>query len=217
MPYTPQRIKIHWYSSQGETLIIFLSLITTSSRTTVFLIAIIAGMSDCCLCSVRSVICALAMPKRRAQAFSVSKIYQSIGSCVIFFLSPTLSIYHYTLGIPILCIFACFFFFREAGRTQTMERKLTEELEEVEKRRIAKQLEADMQRIWPFIVKFRPFCIFFNENLWKPWKPDQNSNKNALFKPKYASPEKHQISADSLDVCWLTFLLFSKKELYVPI
>uniref|UniRef100_A0A8R1E7I9 Membrane transporter n=2 Tax=Caenorhabditis japonica TaxID=281687 RepID=A0A8R1E7I9_CAEJA len=125
-----------------------LPLLFQPTRTTVFLIAIIAGMSDCCLCSVRSVICALAMPKRRAQAFSVSKIYQSLGTCVIFFFSPTLNIYHYALGIPVLCIIACIFFFREARRTQTMERKITQELEdEAEKRRIAKELEAMRQSI----------------------------------------------------------------------
>ncbi|CAO4377667.1 unnamed protein product [Caenorhabditis nigoni] len=120
-------------------------LLFQPSRVTVFLVAVIGGMSDCCLCSVRSVICALAMPKRRAQAFSVSKIYQSLGSCVIFFISPFLNIYHYVFGIPILCFFACIFFFWQAGQTQVMERKLTQELEESEKRRIAKELEAMQQ------------------------------------------------------------------------
>ncbi|CAL2043990.1 unnamed protein product [Caenorhabditis brenneri] len=121
-------------------------LLFQPNRVTVFMVALIGGMSDCCLCSVRSVICALAMPKRRAQAFSVSKIYQSLGSCVIFFISPFLNLYHYVFGIPILCLFACVFFFRQAGQTQVMERKLTQELEESEKRRIAKELEA-MQKI----------------------------------------------------------------------
>ncbi|PIC24288.1 hypothetical protein B9Z55_017685 [Caenorhabditis nigoni] len=120
-------------------------LLFQPSRITVFLVAVIGGMSDCCLCSVRSVICALAMPKRRAQAFSVSKIYQSLGSCVIFFISSFLNLYHYVLVIPILCFFACIFFFRQAGQTQVMERKLTQELEESEKRRIAKELEAMQQ------------------------------------------------------------------------
>ncbi|UMM33028.1 hypothetical protein L5515_006644 [Caenorhabditis briggsae] len=120
-------------------------LLFQPSRVTVFLVAVIGGMSDCCLCSVRSVICALAMPKRRAQAFSVSKIYQSLGSCVIFFISPFLNLYHYVFGIPVLCFFACIFLFRQAGQTQVMERKLTQELEESEKRRIAKELEAMQQ------------------------------------------------------------------------
>ncbi|EFO94822.1 hypothetical protein CRE_09233 [Caenorhabditis remanei] len=101
-------------------------LLFQPNRVTVFLVAMIGGMSDCCLCSVRSVICALAMPKRRAQAFSVSKIYQSLGSCVIFFISPFLNLYHYVFGIPILCLLAGIFFFRQAGQTQVMERKLTQ-------------------------------------------------------------------------------------------
>ncbi|CCD74361.1 UNC93-like protein MFSD11 [Caenorhabditis elegans] len=122
-------------------------LLFQPSQVTVFLIAIIGGMSDCCLCSVRSVICALAMPKRRAQAFSVSKIYQSLGSCFIFFLSPFLNLYHYVIGIPLLCVLSCILFFRQARQTQVMERKLTQELEESEKRRMAKELEAQMQKI----------------------------------------------------------------------
>uniref|UniRef100_A0A1I7T1N4 MFS domain-containing protein n=1 Tax=Caenorhabditis tropicalis TaxID=1561998 RepID=A0A1I7T1N4_9PELO len=122
-------------------------LLFQPNRVFVFMIALIGGMSDCCLCSVRSVICALAMPKRRAQAFSVSKIYQSLGTCVIFFISPFLNLYHYVFGIPILCSIACIFFFRQAGQTQVMERKITQELEEAEKRRIAKELEAMQKRV----------------------------------------------------------------------
>ena len=40
------------------------------------IIGLICGIGDCCINSVRSVICALAMPKRRSQAFSVSKFFQ---------------------------------------------------------------------------------------------------------------------------------------------
>uniref|UniRef100_A0A8R1IN80 Uncharacterized protein n=1 Tax=Caenorhabditis japonica TaxID=281687 RepID=A0A8R1IN80_CAEJA len=42
----------------------------------IFTLALLIGIGDCCLNSCRSVICALAMPDRRAQAFSISKLYQ---------------------------------------------------------------------------------------------------------------------------------------------
>ncbi|PIC24280.1 hypothetical protein B9Z55_017679 [Caenorhabditis nigoni] len=112
------------------------------TRTLVFIIALIGGMSDCCLCSVRSVICALAMPTRRDQAFSVSKFYQSIGTCVIFFISPFLNIYYYTIGIPILCVIASFCFFFETRRIKRMEKSLTNmELDQQQQRKKSSKYE----------------------------------------------------------------------------
>ncbi|CAL2043986.1 unnamed protein product [Caenorhabditis brenneri] len=112
------------------------------TRTLVFVIALIGGMSDCCLCSVRSVICALAMPNRRDQAFSVSKFYQSIGTCVIFFISPFLNIYFYTIGIPILCVIASFCFFFETRRIKQMEKSLTNmELDQAQQRKKSSKYE----------------------------------------------------------------------------
>ncbi|EFO94064.1 hypothetical protein CRE_27866 [Caenorhabditis remanei] len=93
----------------------------------IFMIGVILGIGDCCLNSCRSVICALAMPDRRAQAFSISKLYQALGSCVLFFLSPIIPLYVYTIGISIHLIIATVFFFMTARRTQTMERKMTVE------------------------------------------------------------------------------------------
>ncbi|CAI5452360.1 unnamed protein product [Caenorhabditis angaria] len=117
-------------------------LLCQPTRIFVFIVGLIAGISDCCFCSVRSMICAIAMPSRRAQAFSVSKIYQSLGTCVIFFISPWLNIYHYTIGLPLLCVFSGIFFFREAKRTKIMERKITMELEAAAKRKLTMELEA---------------------------------------------------------------------------
>ncbi|CAI5452359.1 unnamed protein product [Caenorhabditis angaria] len=105
------------------------------TRILVFIIALIGGMSDCCLCSVRSVICAIAMPNRRDQAYSVSKFYQSIGTCVIFFISPFLNIYYYTFGIPILCIIAAVCFYHEARRINLMEQNMTMELDQAAQRK----------------------------------------------------------------------------------
>ncbi|CAI2352691.1 unnamed protein product [Caenorhabditis sp. 36 PRJEB53466] len=91
----------------------------------IFFLGLLIGIGDCCLNSSRSVICALAMPDRRAQAFSISKLYQALGSCILFFLSPIIPLYVYTIGISIHCFIACVFYFSVAKRTQRMERKLT--------------------------------------------------------------------------------------------
>ncbi|KAF1753536.1 hypothetical protein GCK72_020093 [Caenorhabditis remanei] len=92
----------------------------------VLIIGFIGGAGDCCINSVRSVICALAMPKRRSQAFSVSKAFQALASCILFFLSPIVPLYIYTIGLPVLSLIATVLFFSIAKRTQTMERKMTE-------------------------------------------------------------------------------------------
>ncbi|CCA65642.1 UNC93-like protein MFSD11 [Caenorhabditis elegans] len=87
-------------------------------------IGVIVGIGDCCLNSCRSVICALAMPDRRAQAFSISKLYQALGSCVLFFASPIIPLYVYTIGVSIHLIIANVFFNITARRTQTMEKDM---------------------------------------------------------------------------------------------
>ncbi|CAL2047600.1 unnamed protein product [Caenorhabditis brenneri] len=101
------------------------ALLFGHSYTFIFILGVIVGIGDCCLNSCRSVICALAMPDRRAQAFSISKLYQALGSCVMFFLSPIIPLYVYTIGISIHLFIAMIFFFMTARRTQTMERKMT--------------------------------------------------------------------------------------------
>ncbi|CCD62246.1 UNC93-like protein MFSD11 [Caenorhabditis elegans] len=90
------------------------------------IIGLFCGIGDCCVNSVRSVICALLMPKRRPQAFSVSKIYHAFGSTILFFMSPITPLYVYTIGLPILAIIATILFFSISKRTQIMERKMTE-------------------------------------------------------------------------------------------
>nr|pir hypothetical protein B0554.7 - Caenorhabditis elegans [Caenorhabditis elegans] len=78
----------------------------------IFLIAFLAGTSDCCFNGVRSVICALVMPSRRAQSFSVSRMYQAAACVIIFFFSPTIPLYIYTFGLPILAVCSTIVFFK---------------------------------------------------------------------------------------------------------
>ncbi|EFO95074.1 hypothetical protein CRE_08807 [Caenorhabditis remanei] len=91
----------------------------------IYLIALICGISDCCFNGVRSVICALVMPSRRAQSFSVSRMYQAAACVIIFFFSPIIPLYVYTCGLPVLAVFSTFVFFKIVDSTDRMERKLT--------------------------------------------------------------------------------------------
>ncbi|KAF1753533.1 hypothetical protein GCK72_020090 [Caenorhabditis remanei] len=91
----------------------------------IYLIALICGISDCCFNGVRSVICALVMPSRRAQSFSVSRMYQAAACVIIFFFSPIIPLYVYTCGLPVLAVFSTFVFFKIVDSTNRMERKLT--------------------------------------------------------------------------------------------
>ncbi|CAP22645.1 Protein CBG01362 [Caenorhabditis briggsae] len=91
----------------------------------IFVIALICGISDCCFNGVRSVICALVMPSRRAQSFSVSRMYQAAACVIIFFFSPMLPLHVYTVGLPLLAILSTFVFFKVVNSTERMERKLT--------------------------------------------------------------------------------------------
>ncbi|CAL2047599.1 unnamed protein product [Caenorhabditis brenneri] len=103
----------------------------------IFIISFFCGVSDCCINGVRSVICSIVMPQRRAQAFSVLRIYHAAGCMAVFFFSPMVPLYIYTFVLPTLSLVSTFFFFRVVDNTHTMERKITEQmnLEKLEKLR----------------------------------------------------------------------------------
>ncbi|UMM38203.1 hypothetical protein L5515_009716 [Caenorhabditis briggsae] len=99
----------------------------------IFLIAIFCGISDCCINGVRSVICALVLPQRRAQSFAVTRMYHAAACMTCFFFSPIVPLYTYTCLLPILSIFSTFLFFRVVDKTHSMERKITQQVMEEEK------------------------------------------------------------------------------------
>ena len=61
------------------------------------------GCIDASLSTVRGVICALVIPKRRSHVFSSGKFYQSLSGCLIFFFSPKLPLYE-ALGVMTLSL-----------------------------------------------------------------------------------------------------------------
>ncbi|KJH43139.1 hypothetical protein DICVIV_10860 [Dictyocaulus viviparus] len=84
--------------------------------------ALLIGIADSGVNNVRNVICALALPDGRAQAFAISKFYQASAGAMLMFLSPFFSIVHYaallffTLSLSTAC------FVHVAGQTIKLER-----------------------------------------------------------------------------------------------
>lgn len=56
-------------------------------------LGILHGMIDCCSCSMRALICTIAVPRMKLQAYSLAKLYQSAASCAAYFFSPYLTVY----------------------------------------------------------------------------------------------------------------------------
>uniref|UniRef100_A0A8R1DV52 Uncharacterized protein n=1 Tax=Caenorhabditis japonica TaxID=281687 RepID=A0A8R1DV52_CAEJA len=101
----------------------------------IFVIAFAAGVSDCCINGVRAVICALVLPERRVQSYSVARMYHAGACTVCFFFSPVTPLYVYTIGLSVLSVIATIVFYRVADSTKSMERKLTQI--SMEKKKIA--------------------------------------------------------------------------------
>ncbi|KIH62690.1 hypothetical protein ANCDUO_07024 [Ancylostoma duodenale] len=87
--------------------------------------AFLIGLGDSCVNNVRTVICALALPDRRAQAFAISKFYQAFAGTILMFLSPYLSIYHYSALLFFTLCLSTRCFVHVAGKTKLMEREST--------------------------------------------------------------------------------------------
>ncbi|EPB80703.1 hypothetical protein ANCCEY_00271 [Ancylostoma ceylanicum] len=85
--------------------------------------AFLIGLADSAANNVRTVICALALPDRRAQAFAISKFYQALAGTILMFLSPYLSIFHYTALLFFTLCLSTSCFVHVAGKTKRMERE----------------------------------------------------------------------------------------------
>ncbi|EFP13439.1 hypothetical protein CRE_11370 [Caenorhabditis remanei] len=94
----------------------------------VFIISFFCGISDCCINGVRSVICALVLPQRRAQSYAVTRMYHAAACMICFFFSPIVPLYIYTFVLPVLSICSTFLLFRVVDSTVIMERKMTEQM-----------------------------------------------------------------------------------------
>ncbi|XGW02390.1 hypothetical protein V3C99_014430, partial [Haemonchus contortus] len=69
------------------------SMMIIPTTTICCVIGVLHGMIDCFSCSMRAVICTIALPRKRLQAYSLSKLYQSAASCAAYFFSPYLTIF----------------------------------------------------------------------------------------------------------------------------
>ncbi|CAJ0591257.1 unnamed protein product [Cylicocyclus nassatus] len=64
----------------------------TPSVATCCMLGLLNGMINCCSCTMRALICTIAIPRKRLQAYSLAKLYQSAASCAAYFLSPQLTV-----------------------------------------------------------------------------------------------------------------------------
>ncbi|GMR50706.1 hypothetical protein PMAYCL1PPCAC_20901, partial [Pristionchus mayeri] len=68
------------------------------------IIAFLFGVGDNCLNTSRTVICALILPEKRAQVFSISKFHQSLIGSFVMFLSLLISVHIYFAMMTVLGI-----------------------------------------------------------------------------------------------------------------
>ncbi|PIO59431.1 hypothetical protein TELCIR_19106 [Teladorsagia circumcincta] len=87
------------------------------------MIAFFIGMGDSCINNLRNVICALALPDKRAQAFAISKFYQALAGAILMFFSPYLSIPHYTVILFCTVSLSTICFVRTTGKMRRNESK----------------------------------------------------------------------------------------------
>ncbi|GMS94048.1 hypothetical protein PENTCL1PPCAC_16223, partial [Pristionchus entomophagus] len=91
------------------------------------MIAVLFGIGDNCVNTSRTVICALILPEKRAQVFSISKFYQSLIGAVIMFLSPLISVHMY-FAIMTTLAFASLILYRNVINHAEAEEKCAKEL-----------------------------------------------------------------------------------------
>ncbi|EYC08157.1 hypothetical protein Y032_0067g23 [Ancylostoma ceylanicum] len=92
-------------------------------------LGLLNGAIDCCSCSMRALICTIAVPRKRLQAYSLAKLYQSAASCVAYFLSPHLTIRAWMIALAGIQVFSA------AGFIIVSKQVLKEEIFHKEERR----------------------------------------------------------------------------------
>ncbi|CAB3409661.1 unnamed protein product [Caenorhabditis bovis] len=58
-------------------------------------IGFLLGLADFTITMSRSVICQIAVPDYRAEIFGITRVYQCVASCLILFISPYLTLFHW--------------------------------------------------------------------------------------------------------------------------
>ncbi|CAJ0602476.1 unnamed protein product [Cylicocyclus nassatus] len=69
-------------------------------------LGLLHGMIDCCSSTMRALICTIAIPRKRLQAYSLAKLYQSAASCLAYFLSPHLTVRAWMVALTGIQIFS---------------------------------------------------------------------------------------------------------------
>ncbi|KAK6756519.1 hypothetical protein RB195_014747 [Necator americanus] len=97
------------------------------------ILGLLNGAIDCCSCTMRALICTIAVPRKRLQAYSLAKLYQSAASCAAYFLSPHLTVRSWMMVLAGIQVFS------SVGFIIVSKQILKEELIQKEGRRTCSQ------------------------------------------------------------------------------
>ncbi|GMT33755.1 hypothetical protein PFISCL1PPCAC_25052 [Pristionchus fissidentatus] len=89
------------------------------------LIAFLLGCADSCFNTVRTVICALVLPQKRTEAFSISKFYQSLTGCILLFVANRMTIPVFTIVLACKCLIGAALYFVVVSRARTGDAEAT--------------------------------------------------------------------------------------------
>ncbi|ETN69185.1 hypothetical protein NECAME_15460 [Necator americanus] len=110
-----------------------MSMWITPSVTVCCILGLLNGAIDCCSCTMRALICTIAVPRKRLQAYSLAKLYQSAASCAAYFLSPHLTVRSWMMVLAGIQVFS------SVGFIIVSKQILKEELIQKEGRRTCSQ------------------------------------------------------------------------------
>ncbi|CAI4222781.1 unnamed protein product [Auanema sp. JU1783] len=94
--YTPPESSMHPTNESG--------LLFDPRAYICLMVGLLHGMVDCSSCTMRSIICTIALPERRLQFYSAAKLFQSLATCLASFLAAYLNIYHWVILLAVLQI-----------------------------------------------------------------------------------------------------------------
>lgn len=81
------------------------------SALTVIISGLLHGMSECCSATMRSFVCTIAVPKKRLQAYSVAKIFQSVVTCIGGALASRLTVFDWIALLLFAQLISCLGFY----------------------------------------------------------------------------------------------------------
>ncbi|GMS92616.1 hypothetical protein PENTCL1PPCAC_14791, partial [Pristionchus entomophagus] len=103
------------------------SLLIEPSVFPVLVLAFLIGLADAANYITRNVISSLLLPTRRQQMFGASRFYHGLAASILFFASPSLSIYSYAIILTVFLIVSTIVYLYTCEYIQSEEQKISYE------------------------------------------------------------------------------------------